>query len=208
LGSRSGFGALLVGSSTAWTGGDASDNLGTGVVAIDGTLTLDGVEIARTMQDKSGLPAFGALLASGALMTGQPPEGPTGVNATLTGLKVLDNEGIGVMYAGGSLLDATDVTATGNQVVGLMAVESSGITLTRGEYGGTRKVALPIGDGGGALEAGDGIQLLRSTAINFTDGHRQRGGGYQVSARWRSRRRRDWPTVWYRQPRMPPGQGW
>lgn len=165
----SGFGALLVGSGAAWTGGNASDNLGAGVVAIDGALVLDGVEISRTMKDKSGLPAFGALLASGALMTGQPPEGPTGVDATLTGVSVLDGEGIGVMYAGGSLLDATDVTATGNQFVGLMAVESSGITLTRGQYGGTRKVALPIGEAGADLEAGDGIQLLRSQEISFTD---------------------------------------
>jgi hypothetical protein len=165
-----GYGALFIKSGTRWTGGAASDNLGVGVMIVDGQATLDGVTLSGTFQDKSGFPGFGGVFASAPLVTGTPDETAAGAAVTLINGTVHGNEGPGLLYGGGQSLEVESTEVDGNQFAGLLVAQSSGITVRSSTFGQTKTVALATSEPAGEIEGGDGVQLLGSTqGIHFDD---------------------------------------
>jgi hypothetical protein len=164
------IGAFFQDSHVRWTGGSASENLATGLMARGGTLALDGVEICSNWR---GLQAF----AYGAVFDA--------VRVSSTNLLVCDNEGPGLLHDAATVVH-TELTGTGNQEAalwvqrggelelgasvlsanGLSALVVVGTPLAHvadTTIEGTREVTRIVGDVG-EVRAGDGIEVIVDAA--------------------------------------------
>ena len=164
------FGVLAIESDVTISDSSASENLGVGIAARGGTITLDGVEVCRTMSGLRPLPAYGVLLVGG-------------VDATTVGLDACENEGLGVLSDGSravhSDLVATsnaesavwaqrggelEISGTGtlladNGVAAIVGVMTEDLTVMDASIERTRLTTRLV-EGLGNIDTGDGIQLV------------------------------------------------
>jgi hypothetical protein len=164
------FGVLAIESAVTFTDGSASDNLGVGIAARGGTITLDSVEVCRTMSGIRPLPAIGVLLVGA-------------VGATTVGLDVCENEGLGVLSDGSSAVHSDlvatsntesavwaqrggqlEVSGTGtllsdNGVAAIVAVMTDEVAIMDARIERTRLVTRLVEELGN-IDTGDGIQLV------------------------------------------------
>lgn len=162
-------GAVFVDSTVDWRGGASNDNLGLGVLVEGGTSTFEDVEILGTRQGTGLLPSFGAVFTNGAAVGTR--------NVSLR-----DNEGYGLLHHTGTG-NHTDVDARNNGDAAIWVQNANGVeisgTIADNQFGGvvvvdstqvdihdatidrTTKV-LRVLEETGAVEVGDGIQLVRS----------------------------------------------
>ncbi|MBI5487946.1 MAG: hypothetical protein HY905_11485 [Deltaproteobacteria bacterium] len=181
-----GFGVVLVGTTTVWTGGGAPDNLGVGLAVSAGDTTLAGVDLSRSHWlggpligepggGEDGLPpSFGGVFVDGAIVHS-------------TDLVVSGGEGFGLVHDGGTVRHER-LAAHGNGRAGLWAqgtqsleVTGAGTSLRGNRYAGivvVDPVSLTIRDAAvettrwGCLDCGalaerraaDGIQVVRPQA--------------------------------------------
>jgi hypothetical protein len=167
------FGALFVDSTTTWSGGAASENMGTGTMVHGGAADLNNVEFCDELQGVRLLPAFGAVFTAGADVASEA-------------LNTCNTEGVGLFHADASGRH-TDIAATGNAeaamwvqdstdfelrgagtmvadngLAGVIAVNSSGLLLRDGEIRSTELAPRVLAEAG-LIEVGDGVQLVGST---------------------------------------------
>lgn len=164
------FGALFVGADVTWTGGAASDNLGTAVMFSGGSADLGDLEICGTMRGLR-LAAYGLVIADGAM-------------ALTRDVQVCDGEAFGVLHHGGtgmhqdlvvtgngepgfwvqenanvSIIGAGSLFA-GNALAGLYAVGTPTVRVSDARIEGST-LATRVGPGGTEMiEVGDGAQLV------------------------------------------------
>ncbi len=168
------FGALLVDSTTSWTGGGASDNVGVGVMAYGGSATLHSLELCRTLSAFRLQPPYGAVFANGAAVD-------------TDSLNVCDGEGYGILESGGASGQNLNLSASGNHgsgvwlqsvdnvqiagdatnidnnyLAGVVAIDSSNIALADGTISNTQLMTR-ISAETGTVNVGDGVHLVRST---------------------------------------------
>ena len=166
------FGALFVESGVTWETGDASENVSTGMMAYGGSVTLDAVEVSRTIGAFTLIPPYNAVFAGGA-------------DVSSMGLVTSGGEGYGILHsdASGQHVDlvSEDNTAAGlwvqssagvsitgagsrfanNSFAGVVALDSSDVTLSDASITATRLLRRVFGETS-TVEVGDGIQLVRS----------------------------------------------
>jgi hypothetical protein len=166
---------------TRWTGGRVCDNLGTSVLLIAGSATLESLQVCNMLEGFGLVPPYGIAVVGGALVTttGLVVEGrlageSIGIlqdssRAVHTGLTVVDNRGIGVAVqrsAGTAespafaLLGDQPNDLSGNAFVGLALFETSGVRIANTTIDGTATLPMIEGDLAG-VEVGDGIQIRR-----------------------------------------------
>jgi hypothetical protein len=181
-----GFGAVLVETTTTWTDGGATDNLGTGLAVWAGTTTLTRIDLSGTHW--SGGPVVPSLDPGGATRPysfGGVFLGGAGVQTT--GLVVSDGEGFGLVHDGGSgrheLLTAENngdaavwaqgtqsleifgagSALFGNRYAGVVLVEPQPVTIRDLVVEGTRRGCRDCGTSAQQVAA-DGIQIVRPQA--------------------------------------------
>ncbi len=173
-------GAVLIDTTANWSGGAANDNMNVGVYAQAGVLTMDGVALDRTCAAPARPHGYAAYF-----------DGPVTVDTT--DLLVRDNEGFGLVHAGGAtrpLASHLGLTASGNTKPGVWAqsadaLEVSGALVGNGSGGvvtldsasvmlhdlevrDTRTVRLVLETR--SVPFGDGIQIFGPTpGASFED---------------------------------------
>lgn len=164
------FGALFVESNITWSGGGAPSNLGTGLMAWDGVVTLTGLDLSGTFEGLQLLPAYGGVFAGGA-------------DVDSTSLRVSDSEGYGLLHSeatarhidltarnndlaavwlqncDGFELSGAGTGLVGNGLAGVVAVDSSDVTIRHAHVDATVTRTVIVGETG-SVEVGDGIQLV------------------------------------------------
>jgi hypothetical protein len=176
-----GFGAIVVGSTTTWTGGRVSGNVGVGIMADAGDTTLSAVSVEQTWNGQTGyaIASYGVLIADKAAfhttgMSVLANEGlgflQDGATSSHTGLVVKDNKGVGLWVQNTSgtaaapafLIDGTGNELRGNKGGGIFAIGSGGISL-RG-LTASDAVDAQITDGEtGLTTMADGVQIANPT---------------------------------------------
>ena len=123
------FGALFVNSSIVWTGGDASANLGTGVMVDGGRASLIDIEINETLKGLRLIPAYSAVFANSADILTQR-------------LIMRDNEGYGALHSEATAIHL-DAVVEGNgdagmwvQNVSFFEMAGPDTVLKRNKFGG------------------------------------------------------------------------
>ena len=171
------FGVLAIESDVTIVDSAVSENLGVGIAARGGTITLDGVEVCRTMSGIRPLPAYGVLLMGG-------------VSATTVGLDVCENEGLGVLSDGSNAVHSDlvatsnsesavwaqrggqlEVSGTGtlladNGVAAVVSVLTEDVTVMDAQIERTRLTTRLV-EGLGNVDTGDGIQLVVDTTAQI-----------------------------------------
>jgi hypothetical protein len=179
-----GYGALLVRSEATWSGGGTSMNQGVGVMVVGGTAALTDLELCGTLRGENAFPASGGVFVSEETVTEDPAQQTAGAAVTLTNVTACDNEGAGVIYAdgnpeaGGTSLMVEGLTATANRFTGLLVADSTDISVRSSEISETI-LETWTNTSSPEVQAGDGVQLLRSTRSTFdqvTISANRRGG--------------------------------
>lgn len=167
------FGALIVDSTITWAGGGTPANLGTGLMTWGGAATLTSLDLSGTFQGLQLVPAYGGVFAGGA-------------DVDTTSLRVSDGEGYGLLHSEATARHI-DLTArnnglaavwlqncsafelsgagsglVGNGLAGIVAVDSSGVTLRHAHVDATVTRTAIVAETG-SVEVGDGIQLVGTT---------------------------------------------
>jgi len=164
------LGALLIESGTTWRGGGAAGNLLTGLGAVGGEATFEDVALTGTLQGMRATPASNAVFVGG-------------VTVESTGLTIADSAGYGLLHNGITAhhvdlvaednadtalwaqgcpeleLSGTGTRMTGNAFAGVVAVDSTDVTIQGAQIDGTR-LAPRMFEEGGTVNAGDGVQLV------------------------------------------------
>ncbi|MCB9601769.1 MAG: hypothetical protein H6721_19890 [Sandaracinus sp.] len=161
-------GAVLDGSTTAWTNGEVAGNLGLGVLVRGGAAELEALRITDTAEGLRGLASY-ALASTDATLDG-------------TALSLRNNDRYGVLVRGGegTLVDfvaedqgdvalwlsgTTRFTVEGDSRIeraafaGVVASEADDVTLDNLRVAGTRSITRTLGSLFGAQTIGDGIHL-------------------------------------------------
>lgn len=174
------FGALFAGSDVTWSGGGAPANLGTGLMAAGGRLTLSSLDLSGTFEGLQLVPAYGAVFAAGA-------------DVDTTSLRVSDGEGYGLLHSEATArhIDLTarnnDMAAVwlqdcdhfelsgagtglvGNGLAGVVVVDSSDVTIRHAHIDATT-TRTKLVEETGSVQVGDGIQLVGTTdAVTLED---------------------------------------
>jgi hypothetical protein len=167
------FGALVVDSTITWAGGGAPANLGTGLMTWGGAATLTSLDLSGTFQGLQLVPAYGGVFAGGA-------------DVDTTSLRVSDSEGYGLLHSEATARHI-DLTAhnnnlaalwlqrcssfelsgagsglVGNGLAGIVAVDSSDVTIRHAHVDATVTRTAIVGEAG-RVEVGDGVQLVGTT---------------------------------------------
>jgi hypothetical protein len=164
-------GVLSVESRLEWTGGEVARNRGLGLVVEDGTADLDQLRLAETFAGTLAF-AWNGVFLDGALVE---------TNA----LAVEESEGFGILHLDAPEANHVALTAAmnsdaaiwvertgafdlsgtleGNGFAGLVAVDSSNLSLHDLEVKSTTMKVRILEALGGPIEVGDGIQLVRSS---------------------------------------------
>jgi hypothetical protein len=175
-----GFGAALAGSKVSWDGGTVSGNVGVGVIAEGGEVSLKGVTVKDTLSGERGL----AILSFGVVVTGEANVTTDGLQVTggrgfgiaqhgsraaHTGLVVQGNDDVGLWLQNAAGSAGAPVLAVGgqsrldkNRGGGLFVLASGGVELDDLEVSSTTKKTVTAGTLG-AVEMADGIQLAALT---------------------------------------------
>lgn len=182
------IGALFVDSGASWSGGGASQNLGVGMMASGGSMTMDGVQLCSTLQGFRLPPVFAGVFSDG-------------VAVETTGLTVCDNDGFGLVHSSagghhgdlvgsgnanaalwvqqtsGLTVDGAATVLSDNEFAGAVVIDSDGVTVADAAIETTRLAVRTVGLTG-RVEVGDGLQLVRSTSaidisgVTLTDNQR------------------------------------
>jgi hypothetical protein len=163
-------GALLVESTTTWTGGGAPGNLGTGVLVHGGSADLARVDVSRSLQGVLVLPAYGAVFAEGATvetrdMLASQSEGYALLHSNATGrhidLTARDNGDAAVWVQGSASrleLTGAGTVISGNRFAGVVIHDAAEATVSDARIDGSRLATRIFGTTGSVL-VGDGIQV-------------------------------------------------
>lgn len=175
------IGALIVDSTTTWSGGEVRECVGAGVVVSGGEATLTDVAVRDLFASSHGLVLSlgltsmrGAVLRTERLEVARNPQFgllQDGGEAEHLDLIVRDNGDVGVWAQDGlrsSITGAASVIA-GNRVAGLVVAGSSDVTVRDVRIDGTRRGLSAAGTGGG-VDAGDGIHLVGDARAVTLDG--------------------------------------
>jgi len=174
------FGALLLDSTTAWSGGGASDNLATGLMVAGGTAMLDRLSLCRTLQGVRLYPAYAGVFAYASTVT-------------TSSLEVCDGQGVGLLHDR-SIVSHLDLSAHGNRdaalwvqnteqfelagagsvlednvFAGVVVAASSNITIRDARIDRTQTARRILAEAG-AVDVGDGIQLVGSVSNVLVSG--------------------------------------
>lgn len=165
------FGVLIVDGETDWRTGDASANLGSGLMVHGGHAFLEGLVLCGMMQGVSLIPPYGAVFVAGAEVETQ-------------GLEVCDCEGPGTIHELASVrhvdlsahgnrdaavwvqdspafeLSGAGTSISGNRFAGVVLVDSGEARLAGGTIEGS-VTASRIFRTLGTVAVGDGVQLVR-----------------------------------------------
>lgn len=172
------YGVVTIDSTVAMRGGGADANLGVGMYASGGAVTLDGVSICRTLQGVRGSPSFGGIF------TGN-------VAVTSTGTTVCDNERYGLVHveatvrhvdvdahgnadaalwigsSPNAVIEGAASRIAGNGFAGVVVVDSPGVALRDVRIEATRLVERSF-DVFGRSQLGDGVHLMgASTGVTL-----------------------------------------
>ncbi|MFK7985868.1 MAG: hypothetical protein AB8I08_07530 [Sandaracinaceae bacterium] len=161
-----GTGVLALDARLTWTGGVVANNLSVGLRVAGGEATLDGVELRDTYEGVQPTLAYAAAFSDAVIVT--------------DALFVHDNEGLGVLHAGGdathrtlrgadngdaalwvqqaSQLTVSDAALENNRLAGLFVAETRLVTVERTRVSGTQ-IARRASDTE-VREVGDGVQAL------------------------------------------------
>lgn len=181
-------GTLLVDTATVWNGGSSSNNRGTGLFVDGGNADLTSVRLCGSIMGGGLMPSYASVLSGGA-------------DVLTTGLEVCDGEGYGILQsearATHTNLTVSNMTEAGvwvqssdrfelsgaashiagNRVAGIFIVQSSNVTVSDALIERTRNGTRITGDLG-AIQVGDGVQLVDSTSsvaltgLRFVDNDR------------------------------------
>ena len=176
-----GYGALLVRSTVEpWAGGTVAGNAGVGLMAVGGRVTVEDVELSRTLRGGFSFPAYGGLFVSEQALTEGAVLAMGGAAVTLDRVRALDNEGPGLAYADGSsftvrgLPEWTDVETpdppiSGNRFAGLLVMDARGVTVENMHVRETLNASLPLGEEDMPISGGEGVRIVRSVnEISFS----------------------------------------
>jgi hypothetical protein len=175
-----GSGVVLVDSTTAWTGGGAPANLGTGLWIAGGETELTDLDLSGSMQGLMLMPAYGGVFSddavvesSGLVVSGGDNYGllHDSVAARHVDLVARENgdAAVWVQNCDASFeLSGAGTLLSGNQFAGVVAVGSSNVTVADARIDGTG-LATRIFEEGPVL-VGDGVQIVDSTSgLNLRD---------------------------------------
>ncbi len=168
------FGAQIIDSTTTWDGGGTSDNAGVGVMIYGGTAMLHSLVACRTLAGTRLQPAYGAVFAQSAVVN-------------TDAIQVCDGDDYGILEASGATGSQVDSTVTGNSMAGVwvqsvadvhltgagttldnngfsgvVAVDSSNVSVEDATISNTQLVPRVLGSSG-TVQVGDGVELVRST---------------------------------------------
>jgi hypothetical protein len=166
------FGALLLESSSEWTGGEVSTNLHVGLEVWGGNALVEDVAVRDTRQGVSAIEVFGAVFAGGVdvesrgfAVSESDGFGIIHDNAVGAhdGLVVRDNYFVGLWSQKGASQELTGATTEfeGNGFSGLAFVDSTGVSIQGGAVRGTiERVRIEEAQ---TVRAADGVHLVNST---------------------------------------------
>lgn len=179
-------GALLLDSTTSWTGGDADLNLYSGIHQDGGSLDLSGVSASGTFEGTSAEPAKGLVLTSAAAVTTSQLRAEDGEGfgvlhleqstGTHTNLAINRNERAGLWCQGADALEVAG-NADENGAAGMVVIDCANVNLHDLQVGRSRSRLETVGPTETATIS-DGIQLqgstlgLRLTNVRLTDNAR------------------------------------
>lgn len=164
------YGALLVGSTARWNAGALDQNLGIGLCVDGGTVTVDALSIAGTLQGSRLRPSYSTLLtggsavdSSGLTIRDSAAYGMVVVEATghHEGLVAEDNGDAAVWIQSSTSLEIAGSTLSRNRFAGVAAADSSGVVISDSEIGDTT-LATSLFLDAAPIEVGDGVQLVGS----------------------------------------------
>jgi hypothetical protein len=168
------FGALLIDSGVAWTGGGTPGNIGTGLAACRGQSILDHLDLDGALDGDRLMPAYGALFvgdetaeaivsSTGLSVSGGADYGILHQHAAAVhrDLDVSGNGGPGVIaHFCSSLEIAGSSRLEGNRGAGLVVAGTPRFAVAGTEIASTADLSL-VSSEGGTIVVGDGIHLLR-----------------------------------------------
>jgi hypothetical protein len=160
-----GFGAVLIASAVSWSGGGAVENLGTGIFASGGRLTLGAVEIAGTLGGVQPLPAYGAVFSGGVVVTttdlfvhdndayGLLEDSSESSHAALV---AESNGDVALWVQAGRVTVGSSSRLSGNRIAGIALVETASATV-RDSTIDTTEEGIRIDGQVGTVRVGDGL---------------------------------------------------
>ncbi len=163
--------ALLVDSSTTWSGGDVRECVGAGIVVSGGEAALTDVTVHDLFASMRGLViSLGLTTTRDAVVTTERLEVASnpqfgilqdGGSVDHLDLSVHDNGDVGLWAQRATHLsiagDAPEIV--GNHVAGLVLSSASDVTISGAVIDGTTQGLTAVGTGGG-VDAGDGIHIV------------------------------------------------
>lgn len=174
------FGALLIDSTTIWTGGAASGNRAVGIMAYRGRAEMRNLEVCQTFETSGLIPPYGTVFAEGVevvtdglVVCEVAGFGVFHSNAggTHSNIEIADNNsaGLWVQYATGLNINGAGTSIRNNSLGGIVAVRTSNMTVDGGEITTTNLMTRVVGETGTA-RVGDGVHLVESTdGINIAN---------------------------------------
>ncbi|MFO0757863.1 MAG: hypothetical protein U0359_15310 [Byssovorax sp.] len=179
------YGALFLDSNLTWTGGSASQTLGTGLFVHGGSAKLESVSLCSAFPGNRKVPAYNGVFEGGAQVSSK-------------GLQVCDGFGMGLLHVGANGVH-NDITATGNhgpaiwvqaadsfelggatnlvegnRFAGMVFVDVAKVHVSNTKVSNTALATRTLGPAGKGIELGDGVQLVRSgtdtvfNSVSFT----------------------------------------
>jgi hypothetical protein len=169
------FGVLSLESDLDWAGGDATGNLGAGVMVSGGTATIEEVVVCGTLLGARALSfallSVGATLETRAILVCESASFGVfqqGGSATHVDLVSERNEGPGLHAQNGTStqLGGAGTALTGNRFSALTFVDASGVSVRDASIEGTARATRVFGEVG-TIMIGDGIHLVRTSGITI-----------------------------------------
>lgn len=181
-------GTLLVDTTTTWNGGSSSDNRGTGLFVDGGNANVTSVRLCGAIMGGGLMPSYASVFSGGSDVHTTSVEVCDGegygilqseATASHSNLTVSNMSEAGVWVQSSTRFDLTGASShiAGNRVAGVFVVQSSNITVSDALIERTRNGTRITGDLG-AIQVGDGVQLVDSTSsvslstLRFVDNER------------------------------------
>ncbi len=163
-------GVLTVSTNVTWNDGSVMSNLGTGLLIHGGTAELNNAQIDTALQGTRLIPAYNAVFAGNADVTTNGIELSNGggygilqseATATHNDLVALDNSNAALWVQNSTGFSLTNGMLSGNGMAGVVALESSEISVSQSDIDSTQLMTRIVGTM--PVMVGDGVHLLGST---------------------------------------------